>query len=115
MLKNLFITNNKQIQFDKREIHNLVAKLKKHLKFTIESLPINFVDSKTILSINKKHLNHNCTTDIITFNYSGNLSNLDGEIFISYNDGLANANKFSCSLNRFCRRSFAFCLCSKKK
>jgi len=99
MVKNLFINSDKRIHLDKREIHTLVSRLRKKLDFTIESLPINFVDTKTILSINKKYLNHNNSTDIITFNYSGDLKNFDGEIFISYNDAFENAKKFNCSAN----------------
>ncbi len=99
MIKNLFISSNKQFLPDKKEIHSLVLQLKKKLNFTIEFLQINFVDVETIQSINRKYLNHNNTTDIITFNYSGSTNNFDGEIFISYQNGVENANKFNCSLN----------------
>jgi rRNA maturation RNase YbeY len=44
-------------------------------------------------------LNHHNSTDIITFNYSGNHSELDGEIFISVDDCRNNAGKFGVKLN----------------
>lgn len=99
MVNNLFINADKRVSLDKREIHTLVARLKKHLHFTIKSLPINFVDEETILKINQKYLDHNNTTDVIAFNYSESLNDLDGEIFISYKDGFNNAKRFNCSPN----------------
>jgi len=99
MVKNLFINSDKRLYLDKREIHALVARLKNDLHFTVESLSVNFVDDETILTLNRKYLNHNNTTDIITFNYSGSLNDLNGEIFISYKDSFENAKRFNCSPN----------------
>ena len=94
MAKNLTIFSERNCGFRKKEIHNLVQKLKEELEFSISSLQINFVSSDTILNLNKKYLEHNFTTDIITFNYSGENNNLDGEIFISVVDAEKNALKF---------------------
>lgn len=45
------------------------------------------------------HLNHDYTTDIITFNYSSDLKNIDGEIIISIDDVQINSRKFKVSFH----------------
>lgn len=83
----------------KKSVHNLVKSLSKELKFNISNLEINFISGKSILDINKIHLNHDYTTDIITFNYSDTVEVLDGEIFISIDDALFNSKKYKVSLS----------------
>lgn len=98
MIKNLSVTSH-NYSINKRKVHNLVSNLKSELGFRIISLTINFIDSETILKINMKYLNHNSSTDIITFNYSGSNSHLDGEIFISVDDADKNSKKYKVPLN----------------
>ena len=57
-------------------------------------MQINFVNSKEMTRINSKYLNHNYSTDIITFNYSGTKNELDGEIYISIDDAASNSKRF---------------------
>ncbi len=97
-MKNLTVSTLKQIKVEKRGVHSLISNLSKELKFTIESLNINFVDAEYMLQINKEYLKHNYHTDIITFNYSGDNSSLDGEIFISINEAIANALRYNVAL-----------------
>lgn len=95
MIKNVtvnFYTKNGKIS--KILAHKIVGLLKKDLNFKIISLPINIISANQIKQINKKYLKHDYSTDIITFNYSGNTANLDGEIFISVEDTDFNAKKF---------------------
>lgn len=98
MVKNLFVTNTTKAKVSKIKIHNLVQKLKSDLNFTIESIQINLISADEIIQINKEYLNHDYSTDIITFNYSGENYTLDGEIFISLDDASYNANKYSVDL-----------------
>jgi probable rRNA maturation factor len=95
VIKNLrvYCSDNKY-KVNKIRIHKLLNKLRKELNFCISSLPINFISSDEIITINQKYLKHNYSTDIITFNYSGNKDNLDGEIFISYEDAKGNSIKY---------------------
>ena len=99
MVKNLSISCGKGIKIDKKKIHELVAGLKPVLEFKVSSLTINFVTPEEILEINSQYLKHFFTTDIITFNYSGENFNFDGEIFISYEDALKNSKKFKVSFD----------------
>jgi rRNA maturation RNase YbeY len=78
----------------KNKIHELVKSLCKELNFSVSNLEINFISSRSIIEINKKYLNHNYSTDIITFNYSNVNELIDGEIFISIDEALNNAKKF---------------------
>ena len=99
-MKNFTVSTPKSIKLDKKIIHSIVLELQKKLSFTIESLNINFVTSDLMIEINKKHLNHDFDTDIITFNYSGSNSNLDGEIFISITQAIDNSIKFNVNLDK---------------
>ena len=85
-------------------MHKLVGLLRDDLDFSIESLYINFIDGEEIQEINKEYLNHNYSTDIITFNYSGSHLAFDAEIFISIDDAQLNAKKYKVSLNKELRR-----------
>jgi len=98
-LKNLSVSTSKKIKVEKRSVHSLVTKLSNFLSVKLESLNINFVDAEYLLNINKDYLNHNYQTDIITFNYSGSNTLLDGEIFISVDEAINNALKYSVTLD----------------
>jgi len=99
-MKNVVVTTDNLLQIDKRDIHRLIFLLSKELGFEISELAVNFVDRKTILSINKTHLKHNYTTDIITFGYNETLENLEAEIFISYVDAAENARRYRVPLEK---------------
>jgi rRNA maturation RNase YbeY len=73
--------------------------VQKKEKFTVSNLQVNILNSEYILELNKKYLKHDYNTDVITFNYSGSNENLDGEIFISFQDALGNALKFNVHLD----------------
>ncbi|UCH65059.1 MAG: rRNA maturation RNase YbeY [Ignavibacterium sp.] len=84
--------------------NKLVGLLRKDLDYSIQSLFINFIDNASIQKINKEYLNHNYSTDIITFNYSGSNVAFDGEIFISIDDAQLNAKKYKISLSKELKR-----------
>ncbi|MEN8191802.1 MAG: rRNA maturation RNase YbeY [Bacteroidota bacterium] len=98
-MKNFTVSTPKNIKIDKKIIHSIVSKLKDNLNFKIESVNINFVTSEQMIEINKTYLNHNYDTDIITFNYSGSHTDLDGEIFISVHQAIDNSLIFNVNLD----------------
>ncbi len=98
-MKNLFVYSKINYEVDKRNIHKVVYLLTKELSFSIESLYINIISAEEIEKINNKYLRHNFSTDIITFNYSGENDTLDGEIFISLDDACYNSKKYGVSLD----------------
>jgi len=98
VIKNLSVNVLKDSEVDKKFIHNIVKELKNELEFELSGIQINFVNSAEIMRINKVYLNHNYSTDIITFDYSGSQKMLDGEIYISIEDAAFNAKKFGVKL-----------------
>lgn len=97
-MKNLHIFDS-QANISKQSIHRFVKALSGNLQFKLSSLDINFISSDEILSLNKKHLKHDYTTDIITFNYSSYKALIDGEIFISIDDAKLNSRKYKVSFD----------------
>ena len=95
-MKNLRIYSKNKL-IEKIKIHFLIKSLSESLRFKIISLEINFIKADEIVLINRKYLKHDYSTDIITFNYSEEKNLIDGEIFISVNDALENANIFKVS------------------
>lgn len=84
----------KKIDFKKSLIRKIILKLVEELHFSIESMNVSFVDKKEMVELNSHHLNHHFSTDILTFNYSGSNTALDGEIIISYYDAIENATRY---------------------
>lgn len=97
-MKNLHIYSV-QKTLKKSKIHDLIKSLSVELNFSILNLEINFTSGERIHSINKIYLKHDYPTDIITFNYSDKLQQIDGEIFISIDDALSNSKKFKVSFS----------------
>lgn len=98
-MKNLKVVVQKNNKIDKKLIHSLVSKVNNELNVTLETLQINFVDSTTITKINIEYLGHDYSTDIITFNYSGDNKHLEGEIFICLDIALDNSLRFNVNLD----------------
>ena len=99
MIKNLYVSSSTK-EIRKARVHKLVCRLRKDLEFSIRSLYINFISADQIYKINKKYLKHDSSTDILTFNYSGDNIEIDGEIFISTDDANINARKYKVSLSK---------------
>ena len=64
------------------------------LGYNLGELSIIFCNDEYLLEINKKHLNHDYYTDIITFNYNVG-KKLNGDLFISVDRIKENANSFN--------------------
>lgn len=96
-MKNLSVFDSHKV-IDKKKIHLLVKGLSNDLKFSLINVEINFISSEKIHQLNKTHLNHDYSTDIITFDYSDDSFRLDGELFISVDDAKTNVKKFKVTL-----------------
>lgn len=80
----------------------LISVSKKEGK-SIESLSFNFCSDRYLLNINKKFLNHNYLTDIITFNL-GTKELINGDIYISIDRVKENAREVGCLYQQELRR-----------
>jgi rRNA maturation RNase YbeY len=99
VVKNLQVNIWGKTALEKLSIHKLIHYLKKELNFNISLLLINFINSDELTKINRNYLKHYYSTDIITFNYTGDHKLLDGELYISIEDADFNAKKFGVSTN----------------
>lgn len=94
MIKNLQVTNKSGHRIDKITLHKIVGELRLLLGFELTSLQIIFLEEEKIEQINSKYLGHNYSTDIISFNYSNELTSLDGELYICPVVAINNAKKY---------------------
>ena len=65
----------------------------------LNSINYIFCSDKTLLEINKKYLNHDFYTDVITFNLSSNNKPINAEVYISVDRVRDNAKKLGVSIN----------------
>lgn len=93
LVKNLEVFSQDNV-IKKSSVHKLVSLLKNEYNLTIQSLSISFIKSDELRQVNKLYLKHDYYTDIITFNYSKKLNEIDAEILISFEDAQLNAKKF---------------------
>jgi len=79
--------NQKKIRIDKNFIEGKIEEIKKYINPPPEKVSIYFLNNKKIKELNKKFLQKNSPTDVLTFRYSKNY----GEIFISIEECSKNA------------------------
>ena len=77
--------------------------------YVVEEVEYNFVDEKTLLSLNKKYLNHETHTDIITFDYSESKT-IKAEAYISIEALKKNADTYSQTIENECLRLISHAL-----
>lgn len=63
----------------------------------ISSISVLFISDDEIIEVNKKYLDHNVTTDVITFPLSENSDPIEGEIYISIDTTRRNSVEFGVS------------------
>lgn len=78
-------------------IHKLIDFVSSNEGVTISKLLYNFVSKTKITEINKTHLSHSYSTDVITFDYSDG-NKIVAEAFLCPEEILLNAESFSQAL-----------------
>lgn len=93
-----FVSHNIAFTLKKKNASKrlILAVIKKE-KRNAGDIIFNFCNDKFLLALNKKFLNHNTITDIITFQYPGKA--LSAELFISIPRVKENAKKFKVSFD----------------
>ena len=61
---------------------------------TISSISVLFISDDEIMKVNKKYLNHDFTTDVITFPLGEEPDSIEGEIYISIDTTRRNSAEF---------------------
>ena len=99
MVKNLQVYSEDSA-INKRAIHSLISALMMEFELKISFLSISLINSSELRVVNKKYLKHDFNTDIITFNYSKQPNEIDGEILISFEDARLNAKKYKTNYDK---------------
>ena len=73
-------------------------------KAKLKEVSFIFCSDSYLLQMNQSFLNYNTLTDIITFDYSKSRNALEGEIYISVERVLENAEKFEVSFEQEIKR-----------
>ncbi|HNQ12398.1 MAG TPA: rRNA maturation RNase YbeY [Bacteroidia bacterium] len=68
-------------------------------KHKAENINFIFCNDKVLLDINRKYLNHNYLTDIITFDQSEKPKVVSADIYISIDRVIENATRYNVSFN----------------
>ena len=99
MVKNLQVYSEDSA-INKRAIHSLISALRMEFELKISFLSISLINSSELKVVNNKYLKHDFNTDIITFNYSKQPNEIDGEILISFEDARLNAKKYKTNYDK---------------
>jgi rRNA maturation RNase YbeY len=102
-----FVKQEIEFEFDKFELVKKVIAEKIELeKWNLSELNYIFMSDDDLLEVNRQYLNHDYYTDIITFNYNKR-RNLAGDMYISIDTIISNAEKFNKTFeNEFLRVIF---------
>ena len=95
---NISINNYTKSRICKRKTKRQIKLFENMYKCKIETLSISFIDDMEMIDLNKKYLDHEGSTDIITFNYEEDLNNLDGEILICVDEAKRQARGYKVKL-----------------
>jgi len=79
---------------NKKKIRVLIKELCLSEKKDLSFLNLIFCSDEYLLEINKKHLNHDYFTDVITFDFSEDNKNIEGDVYISVDRVADNAIKY---------------------
>jgi probable rRNA maturation factor len=92
------IANRQRVKkIDSRLLEKIVAELLAELEIENAELEINLVGAKAMTLLNEKFLQHEGSTDVITFDYVEKMlasSSLHGEIFACVDEAILQAKKF---------------------
>ena len=82
---------------NRKKIKAVLETLCKQQKRDLVSLNYIFCSDKSLLTINRKYLQHNYYTDIVTFELSENKRQIIGEVYISIDRVKDNARNYKVS------------------
>ncbi len=93
-----FHFNSKVSLRNRKKLKQFINEIFVYESTPASSLDIIFCDDKFLLDINRRFLNHDYYTDIISFNLNRRKYPVEGEIYISIDRIKENAFVFNCSL-----------------
>ena len=96
IIKNL----QKKIPIRPRQIIPALHKILRSQGLAETALCITFVSAYKMRVLNKKYLNHDYVTDVLTFDFSENKNTIAGEIVIAPSQALKNSRIYRTALNQ---------------
>ncbi|NPV10388.1 MAG: rRNA maturation RNase YbeY [Ignavibacteria bacterium] len=87
------IFSDKNFLIDKKNLKKVINQVLNLVSNKFEQVAINFVNDEQLLEMNKRHLNHNYYTDILTFKFSDDP--ISTEIYISFERAFENSKKYN--------------------
>lgn len=100
---NFFSEDVKEVRIPKRKIRTWVNQCIISYNFTTGNINYIFCSDEYILKVNKKYLNHDEYTDIITFNYNEEKL-INGDIYVCLNRVRENASNFDVTFHNELQR-----------
>jgi probable rRNA maturation factor len=97
---NFFFEDIEEISLNKKNVKQWIQKVTSTEGFCIDTINFIFCSDNFLLDLNRSYLSHHTLTDIITFPYNDLPNPLHGDIFISVERVIENANLFSVSFNQ---------------
>ena len=98
---------SEDIEFSLKHSENIkqwISSICESYNFKITNINYIFCSDDYLLGVNKKHLNHNYYTDIITFDLSEYENEIESDIFISIDRVKENGNKNNSSFEQELKR-----------
>lgn len=77
----VFNESGTEVPFDDHNLKKVIAHIEERESCRFRFIEVAFVNRKKILEINRKYLDHNEITDIITFPYEEDISLLEGTLY----------------------------------
>ena len=103
-LNNIVVENHSGTKVVLGNILRVVEFYKKITRIEVESLSISLIGDPEMESVNKTHLGHKGSTDIITFDYrdpeNKDINTIDAELIICPDQAKINAKKYGVSLKQ---------------
>lgn len=89
------IANRQRVKkLDVRLLKKITAGLLDELEIADAVLEINLLGAEEMATLNETFLKHEGSTDVITFDYTGQTSKLQGEIFVCVDEAILQAKQF---------------------
>ncbi|MDA3838794.1 MAG: rRNA maturation RNase YbeY [Candidatus Delongbacteria bacterium] len=95
---NISIDNITKSRICRKKTKKLIMLFEDMHKCNVDTLSISFINDEEMIDLNKEHLKHEGSTDIITFTYEKDLNNLDGEILICVDEAKRQARQYKVKL-----------------
>ena len=90
---------NSDYKFNTKAIHKILLEISQHENRIFKSINFILTTDHHLNSLKIEYFNKDHYTDVIAFNLENSNELIDGEIYISMDRIIENANQFNCHLN----------------